>query len=49
MLVKLAEAFSVSTDYLLGREDRRYLEITGLSDEEISHIQVAVEDLRARR
>ena len=48
MLVKLAEAFSVSTDYLLGLDDRRYLEITGLSDEEVSHIQVVVEDLRAR-
>ena len=48
MLVKLAEAFSVSTDYLLGRDDRRYLEITGLSDEEISHIQVVVEDLRSK-
>lgn len=48
MLVKLAEAFSVSTDYLLGLEDRRYLEITGLTDEEVSHIQVVVEDLRTR-
>lgn len=48
MLIKLAEAFSVSTDYLLGLDDRRYLEITGLSDEEVSHIQVVVEDLRAR-
>lgn len=48
MLVKLAEAFSVSTDYLLGLEDRRYLEITGLTDEEVSHIQVVVEDLRSK-
>ncbi len=48
MLVKLAEAFSVSTDYLLGLEDRRYLEITGLTDEEVSHIQVVVGDLQAR-
>ncbi|MBE6558785.1 MAG: helix-turn-helix transcriptional regulator [Ruminococcaceae bacterium] len=48
MLVKLSETFSVSTDYLLGRDDRRYLEITGLSDEEVSHIQVVVEDLRSK-
>ena len=48
MLVKLAEVFSVSTDYLLGLENRRYLDITGLSDEEVSHIQVVVEDLIKR-
>ncbi len=48
MLVKLAAVFSVSTDYLLGLEDRRYLEITGLTDEEVSHIQVVVEDLRSK-
>ena len=45
MLVKLAQVFSVSTDYLLGLEERRYLEITGLSDEEISHIRLVIRDL----
>ena len=48
MLVKLAGTFSVSTDYLLGLEDRRYLEITGLSDGELSHIQLLINDLTAR-
>ena len=48
MLVKLAAVFSVSTDYLLGLENRRYLEITGLTGEEVSHIQVVVEDLRSK-
>ncbi len=47
MLVKLARVFSVSTDYLLGLEDRRYLEITGLTDEEIGHIQLVVKDMIA--
>ena len=47
MLVKLAGVFSVSTDYLLGLEDRRYLEITGLTDEEIGHIQLVAKDIVA--
>ena len=49
MLVKLAGTFSVSTDYLLGLEGRRYLEITGLSDEEIGHIQLVVKDMVASK
>lgn len=48
MLVKLAGAFSVSTDYLLGLEDRRYLEVTGLSDEELGHLQWVIQDLTLR-
>ena len=48
MLVKLAGAFSVSTDYLLGLEDRRYLEVTGLSDEELGHLQWVIQDLTRR-
>ena len=49
MLVKLAGVFSVSTDYLLGLEDRRYLEITGLTDEEIGHIQLVIGDLTQKK
>lgn len=48
MLRKLSQVFSVSADYLLGLEDRRYLEITGLSDEEVSHIQLVINDLVAQ-
>ena len=49
MLVKLALVFSVSTDHLLGLEERRYLEITGLTDEEIGHIQLVVKDMVASK
>ena len=49
MLVKLAREFSVSTDYLLGLEELRYLEVTGLSDEEMGHIQLVIRDLAGRK
>lgn len=48
MLVRIAAYFSVSTDYLLGLETRRYLEITGLNPLQIQHIQLLIDDLRAR-
>ncbi len=46
MLVQIAQYFSVSTDYLLGLDDHRYLEIKGLSDETVSHIQQIIDDIR---
>ncbi len=45
MLVKLSDIFSVSTDYLLGREKIR-LEIDGLTDTQISHIQEIINDIK---
>ena len=49
MLVKIAKYFSVSTDYLLGLDNRRYLEITDLSDETLSHIQLLINDLTEKK
>lgn len=46
MLIKIANYFSVSTDYLLGLDDKRYLEITGLSNIKITHIQQIIDDMR---
>ncbi len=46
MLLKLAGFFSVSTDRLLGLDDRRFLEVTGLSDEKLRHIQQIIDDMR---
>ena len=43
MLIAIANAVSVSTDYLLGLDNRQY--ISGLSDEERSHIQQIVLDI----
>ncbi len=46
MLVKISEYFSVSTDYLLGLDNKKYLEISGLSDLKIAHIQQIINDMR---
>ena len=49
ILVKLSNVFHVSTDYLLGIEDKKQtLDITGLSEEDIHFIQNAVELLRKK-
>lgn len=49
MLVIIAQFFSVSTDYLLGLESEDKLDIRGLTEEEISHIRLLVEDLKKNR
>ncbi len=45
MLIKISRIFSVTTDYLLGLDNRKYIEITNLSNEEISHIQAIINDI----
>ena len=45
LLLKISRYFSVSTDYLLGLDDRRYIETTGLTDRQITHIQQIIEDI----
>ncbi|MCI9059925.1 MAG: helix-turn-helix transcriptional regulator [Lachnospiraceae bacterium] len=45
MLVKTAEFFSVSTDYLLELDDRRYIEVTGLTDTQLAHVQQIIFDI----
>ena len=46
MLIKIAQFFSVSTDYLLELDVRSYLEVSGLTLEQLSHIQMIINDLR---
>ena len=46
MLIRLSRILSTSTDYLLGLEDRRYIEVDGLSVAEIAHIQQIIYDIR---
>ena len=51
MLIRIADFFHVSTDYLLGRDVQepaapQTLDITGLTPRQIEHIQFIVDDLR---
>jgi transcriptional regulator with XRE-family HTH domain len=45
-LVKLAHMFHVSTDYLLGMTDKRYIDSTGLDDSDVELVSQLVEKLR---
>ena len=46
MLVKIANFFSVSTDYLLGRTAESSIDTVGLTEEQASHVRMLVSDLR---
>lgn len=48
MLMRLADFFCVSTDYLLGRDDNQSLGVEGLNPAEIVHIQQIINDLKTR-
>lgn len=48
MLVKIANCFSVTTDYLLGRDDNQLIDVSGLTISEIAHIEQLVRDLKNR-
>lgn len=45
MLIRIANYFCVSTDYLLELDSRQYIEVTGLSDEQLAHIQQIIKDI----
>ncbi|MGN0655007.1 MAG: helix-turn-helix domain-containing protein [Oscillospiraceae bacterium] len=46
MLIKISITFSVSTDYLLGLSEVKALDVSGLSTEQILHIQNVVNDIK---
>ncbi len=48
MLLRLAELFHVSTDYLLGREEMVSINVEGLPVAVVAHIAQLVEDLRQK-
>lgn len=48
LLLRLADFFGVSTDYLLGRVSQRTLDAAGLTDAQAAHIQQLIDDLRGR-
>ena len=46
MLSKLADVLTVSVDFLLEKKEGRYLNVTGLPEETIQHLQAIVTALR---
>lgn len=46
MLIKLADLFGVTTDYLLGRDMTNYINAQGLSKEMLAHINLIIKDLQ---
>ena len=49
VLVKLANVFNVSTDYMLGREVTRELDTEKLTNNELEHLQAIINDIRKNR
>ncbi len=48
MVEALADYFGVSVDYLLCRDERRFIPAEGLTDEQIQHILLLIDDIRGR-
>lgn len=46
MLVKLADFFNTSTDTLLGREERSYIDTSDLTPEQRGHITLIINDFK---
>ena len=45
LLIRISKLFSVSTDYLLALDNRDFIEVSGLTDEQKAHIQQIIDDL----
>lgn len=48
VLIRLAQIFHVSTDYLLGLDKRETLDITGLDKDDIALMRALTESLRQK-
>ena len=46
MLVKIADFFNVTTDFLLGRSFDSIVNVDGITEEQLSHIRLLIEDLK---
>lgn len=47
MLIKIADCFSVSTDYILGLQTEKTIDATGLTDIQIAHIRQIINDIKS--
>ncbi len=48
IIVRLAKIFHTTTDYLFGIEHQKMIDVTGLTDEDVKFILLAVETLRRK-
>ncbi|HIR27390.1 MAG TPA: helix-turn-helix transcriptional regulator [Candidatus Choladousia intestinigallinarum] len=46
MLIRISDFFSVSCDFLLEKDDRNYIQVDGLTLEQIAHVQQIINDIR---
>ncbi|MBQ3124007.1 MAG: helix-turn-helix transcriptional regulator [Clostridia bacterium] len=49
MLIRLAEFFQVSTDYMLGLDTKETIDVTELTNEEIAHIRFIISDITSKQ
>ena len=49
MLVQIAKYFRVTCDYLMGLENTQRIDIAGLTEDEIAHIKLLINDLLKSR
>lgn len=45
MLIKISRSFKVSSDFLLGLDDKRTLDVSDLSTDQLFHIQALINDI----
>lgn len=48
VLIRLADIFHVSTDYLLGINHKKMIDVSDLSDEDVRFLLITIETLRKR-
>ena len=48
-LIRICKTFKVSTDYILGIDDRKYIEVSDLSLEVVAHIQQIINDIKSTK
>lgn len=49
MLTKIAQIFKVSTDYLLDISTINMINVDGLTQDEIAHIKIIIEDIKKHK
>ncbi len=49
MLIKIASFFMVTTDYLLGLETERKILLSGLTEKQIAHLSLIIDDLQSKQ